>query len=135
MKTILIPCRFCEKTVVRLDFADKQIIDEEKLRKEYFDNRCSNHVIEHGDFKEMWIIYDRDVEVNYPNFLKVMEKCEYKLGKFAERMILDYPEKFLNREEDYQNFAQKKKEAQMKLGIDKLSYDKKLKKIAVLKAK
>ena len=93
MKIYEIKCRFCGIKNGELKVPDNYLANP---LLEIADSRCDAHEIEHGNYKEMENEYKQ--KINKPNaeFLKIMQKSEFKRSKFdteLEKEILEIKKK------------------------------------------
>lgn len=117
-----ITCYFCKK-----------ILGSIKNIEEVDDARCDEHEIEFGSYTKMWEIFDREIQKDYNEFKVFADKSERKIDIFIKNCIIEYPNIFLTKELE-KGIEEKRQEAEQSLGIDKLSYEEKLKKIADMTA-
>ena len=75
MKTYQIKCRFCSNVNGTIELQDDSLVPE------IVDSRCDTHKVEFGEYKDMEVKFRREVRGTHEEFLKIMEKAEFKKDK------------------------------------------------------
>lgn len=68
-------CRFCSNVNGTIELPDNSPVPE------ITDSRCDTHRVEFGEYGVMELKFKREIKGTHEEFLKAMEKAEYKKDK------------------------------------------------------
>ena len=125
-------CRFCGTQTGQIEFPgvpDGAMIPPEQHG--ILDARCDVHEIEHGKYKEMWEVFDRDVDPRDETggnemFKQIMADAEFKASNFVDAIAVIKPEAVFGKEHDYAFVEENRDRLAKELGIDELEHHEQL---------